>query len=250
MSAVVAHAQNIVATLIRLLGSALFLTSPATTQYTPPAKMQHIVIVGGSFAGISTAHRVLKQAAALEAKAKKSASSPSPVAPFKVTLVSRDSHFFWNIAAPRGVVPGEIPVEDMFRPIAPGFKQYGSGRFEFVLASAEALDADAKTLKVRLAGEGAVERVIPYDHLVLATGSRTAAPGPFKSSGSTESTIAAVNDYRRRIETAGSIVLVGAGPTGVETAGELAWTYKGAKKVILVSAHPPTPSHRPVYQPD
>ena len=91
-----------------------FLTASYFQQVPDPdlssRAMKKIVILGGSYAGISTAHRVLKQA--------------GKTAPFKITLVSPNTHFYWSMASTRGMVPGQISDEDLFRPIAEGFKQY------------------------------------------------------------------------------------------------------------------------------
>jgi hypothetical protein len=101
---------------------------------TSPAKMKkHIVILGGSHAGISTAHRILKG---------------DKKGDVKFTLVSPNTHHYWNIASPRGILPGELTDDQLFRPIAPGFSQYG-GRFEFVLATAESVDFESRRVQLR-----------------------------------------------------------------------------------------------------
>src|ERR1700712_2995878 len=56
-----------------------------------PQTMKKIVILGGSYAGINTAHRILKQAA--------------KVGPIHITLVAPNSHFYWSMASARGIVP-------------------------------------------------------------------------------------------------------------------------------------------------
>lgn len=182
--------------------------------------MKHIVIVGGSFAGVSTAHRILKQ------------SAKTATGPFKITLVSRDSHFYWNIAAPRGLLPEQIPDGKLFCPIAPGFSHYPAGQFEFVLGSATGLDVEAKQLEV---DDCRRKTKLDYDFLILGTGSNTKGDTPFKSLGSTESTEAALHEFQARVGNAKSIVVVGAGPTGVEVAGELGFQYGKSKQIILVS---------------
>lgn len=193
-------------------------------------KMKNIVIVGGGFAGVSTAHRFLKNV------------EKSTTAPYKVTLVSRDSHFFWNIAAPRGIIPGQIDDEKLFQPIAQGFAKYGPEKFEFVLGAATDLDVGGKTLVVDVDGKATR---IGYDYLVIGTGSRTKVAGPFKSDGSTEGTKQTIHDFQQRVKDAESIVVVGAGPTGVETAGELAFEYGKKKKIILISGGPTVLENRP-----
>jgi NADH dehydrogenase FAD-containing subunit len=185
--------------------------------------MKHIVIVGGSFAGVGTAHRILKQ----------SAKAAAATGPFKVTLVSHDSEFYWNVAAPRGLLPDQIPDDKLFQPIAPGFAHYPAGLFEFVLGTAISIDVEAKQLEVSVSAGKPTK--LAFDFLVLGTGSQTKGDMPFKSMGSTEATKSALQDFQARVKNAKSIVVVGAGATGVEISGELGFEYRRSKKVILAS---------------
>ncbi len=184
-------------------------------------KMVNIVIVGGSFSAVGTAHRIFQKAA----------KTPN-LAPFKITLVSRDSHFYWNLAATRATILGKISDDEIFHSIPEGFAKYGE-KFEFVLGSATEIDTDAKTLLVA-AADGAEPKGIGYDVLILATGTHTKADSPYKSKGSTEATKEALHQLQARVEEAKTVVVAGAGPTGVELTGELASGYKGTKKIILV----------------
>jgi heterodisulfide reductase subunit A-like polyferredoxin len=180
--------------------------------------MKNIVILGGSYAGISAAHAILKQA--------------TKAGPLKITLVSPNTHAYGNMAAARGLVPGEFTDDTLFRPILPGFTQYSSSQFEFILASAKNLDVKAKTVRISSAtGSSSLQ----YDYLVLATGSRTKETTPLKGLGSTEETKAALHEYQGQVEKAKRIVVAGAGVTGTETAGELAYKYGLSKEMILVS---------------
>ncbi|KAI1170088.1 hypothetical protein F4777DRAFT_145876 [Nemania sp. FL0916] len=194
--------------------------------------MKHIVIVGGSFGGVSTAHRFLKQAA-----------KEIPSDSFKVTLVSRDSDLYWSVAAPRGLIPGQISDKQLFQPIAPGFAHYPKGQVEFILATATGIDVDGKKLEITTPSDQI--QSIGYDYLLLATGSRTLVDTPFKSRGSTEATKKALREAQAQIKRAKNIVVVGGGPTGVETAGELAFEYGQKKKITLISSGPTVLEGRP-----
>jgi apoptosis-inducing factor 2 len=187
------------------------LQNPSLTSQT----MKNVVVLGGSYAGISTAHRVLKQAA--------------KIGPFKITVVSPNTHLYWSMASPRGIVPGQLTDEELFQPTAAGFAQYPAGQFDFIPASAESLDVDAK--RVRITGD----RSLDYDFLVLATGTHATKYLPFKGVGSTEATKDALHDFQARVKKAETIVIAGAGATGVETAGELGFEYGRTKEIILVS---------------
>ena len=186
----------------------------ASPSASAPQTMKHIVVLGGSYAGISTAHRILKQSAKM--------------GPLKITLVSPNTHFYWSMASPRGVVPGQIADEKLFQPIAAGFSKYAAAQFECILAKAERLDVEAKTVTVSNGD------TLEYDYLIVATGSRTRAHTPFKGLGTTEETRDALHDFQAEVEKAKSIVIAGAGVTGVEAAGELAFEYGREKKIVLV----------------
>lgn len=175
-----------------------------------------VVILGGSYGGISTAHRLLKQTKAT---------------PVKVILVTPNTHFYWNLGACRALVPGQLKDEKIFQAIAPGFKQYTADRFEFIVGSAESLDVETK--KVTITGASG-QSELSYDILILATGSSTKEDVPLKGRGSTEATKDALHVFQQKVKQAKNITIAGAGPTGCEVAGEIAFEYKGQKNITLV----------------
>ena len=129
------------------------------------------------------------------------------------------------------MVPGQLPDEKLFQSISAGFSQYSARQFEFILATAYSLDVESK--KVGIAAQSDT-RTLDYDFLILATGSHTKENTPFKSLGSTEVTKNALHDFQARVKKAKTIVIAGAGVTGVEVAGELAFEYGRQKEIILV----------------
>ena len=179
-----------------------------------------VVILGAGWAGLPLAHKLLKY------------TLPKAKHGLKVFLVSPNSHFYWNLAAVRGVIPGAIPDEQLFLPIEPGFAQYSTENFEFVLGKAERLNPERNTIEV--ARNDRTQRSLSYDQLVVATGSQICSNLPFKLIGTHEETLAALHSLQKQIDVAKSIVVAGAGPTGVETAGELAAAYGGEKDITLI----------------
>jgi NAD(P)H-nitrite reductase large subunit len=175
--------------------------------------MRHIVILGASYAGVGTAHRIFKQT--------------SKDASFKITLISPNTDIYWNMAAPRAAA-GVYGDEKVFQPIAPGFKKYGDS-FEFIIGTAQSLDFENKTIAL------ADGKTIKYDYLILATGSRTKEVTPFKGLETTEKTKEALHELRQKIKQSSTIVIAGGGPTGIEFAGELAFEYGSQKHIHLVS---------------
>ena len=179
-----------------------------------------VVILGAGWAGLPLAHKLLKY------------TLPKTRDGLKVFLVSPNSHFYWNVAAVRGVIPDAISDEQLFLPIEPGFAQYCAENFEFVLGKAERLDLEDNTVEV--AKNDGSQRSLSYDQLVIATGSQIRGNLPFKTVGTYEETLAALHSLQKQIDIAKSIVVAGGGPTGVETAGELAAAYRGDKDITLV----------------
>jgi NADH dehydrogenase FAD-containing subunit len=170
-----------------------------------------ILIVGASYAGLQVAHTLLKN-------------SISARSDLKVILVSASTHHYLNIASVRAIIPGKFRDDQLFAPIAEGFAKYPAEHFELVVGTAEDADVEKKTVHVG-------SRAIAYDILVVTTGSRTSEDGPWKGIGSYEKTLAHLKEYQAKVKDANSIIIVGGGPTGVETAGELA---DAGKDVTLV----------------
>lgn len=217
----------------------------------------NIVILGGSFAGISVAHTFLRQtydelSRQFEMKCKTAAPR------FRVILVSPSTHFFWNIAAPRALVsPRSVPHSKSFMPILETFEAYPKGRFTFIQGIASALDINARKVEVTLCGEDlafflqnkspradsgtgketwegnsesskTITKKISYHALIIATG--TSAESPLLSlHGEHKKTIEAFDSFHAKIQNAASIIIAGGGISGVECAGQLA-TFLGGKQ--------------------
>ncbi|KAI7968652.1 hypothetical protein EIK77_002245 [Talaromyces pinophilus] len=193
--------------------------------------MKTILILGGSFVGVGTAHRILKQA-----------SKTGPAV--KIILVSPNTHLYWNIAAPRALLPGQFTDDEIFQSIPEGFKQYSKDQFEHIVGFASSLDVANKKVEVSADAEGTKPvTTIRYDFLIIGTGSRSKefdedVKAPVKGLGSTEATKDALHEFQELVEKSKTIVVAGAGPTGVEIAGELGYEYRKSKKIILVSVSP------------
>lgn len=182
-----------------------------------------VVILGASLAGIPIAHYLLTHTSAV-------------VPDLKVILVSPNTHMYWSFASVRGILPGGLEEDKLMLPIAPAFKKYSSDKFEFVLGKAQDLEPASNSVTVQT-NEGAV-RKLDYHTLVIATGTSAREEMPFKTVNTTEQTRDVLHDWQQRIKSAKSVVVAGAGITGVELAGELAEAYAktGQKKVTLIAS--------------
>ncbi|KAK3373713.1 putative FAD binding protein [Lasiosphaeria ovina] len=182
-----------------------------------------IVVLGAGLAGTPIAHYLLKHLAA------------KVVGGLKVILVSPNTHFFANIPSVRAILPDMIPESEIFIPIAPAFAHYPAGQFEFVVGKAEQLDPGSNSVTVRENNGGV--RQINYDDIVIATGSAFKEGMPLKNLSTTEETKQSLLAWSERIKAAKSIVVAGAGATGIEIAGELGQEYAsaGTKDITLVA---------------
>ncbi len=189
----------------------------------PNVRPRTIAIVGGGFAGTTLAR-------ALDGKL-----PPD----YEVLLLSEESHTTFNPMLPEALGASIFPEQV----VAPIRQMLRSGRF--VMGRVVAVDIDGKTLTAQtLAGD----RVIPYEHLVLAFGNRARLdliPGlaehalPLKTVGDAmhirnmvlrrvaQIELETDPGVRRRL---GSFVVIGGGFSGVETAGELVDCLAGIRR--------------------
>ncbi|KAF2830179.1 FAD/NAD(P)-binding domain-containing protein [Ophiobolus disseminans] len=175
-----------------------------------------ILILGGSFAGLSAAHWALKHV--LPQLPKKEGVT------YNVTVVNPSKDLYWRIAAPRACASKEMmPASKIFYPIEPAFT-YAFPKFKFVQGSATHVDPAGQTVSVAtVEGE---QLSIPYAALVIATGWST--PSPLFTQSTDRAALEQVyNAFQANLKNAKSIVVGGGGPVGVETAGEISELLNG-----------------------
>src|SRR6202140_1507250 len=187
---------------------------------SPPGERKRVVIIGGGFAGLATAH-ALRHADA------------------EIVLIDRRNHHIFQPllyqVATAVLSPAEIaaPIRQL---------EVKQRNLSVLLAEVTGVDIAYRTIEASSPGMGV--RKIAFDYLVVATGMRPSyfghdefaryAPG-LKSLGDAETIRAKIlggfelaattedEDERRRQMT---FVLVGAGPSGVELAASLAHLVK------------------------
>ncbi len=178
-------------------------------QNTTPETKRRIVILGGSYGGVSTAHYLLKHAV--------------PSLPdkdlYEIIIISASSQAMCRPACPRALISDDMfNQKKLFVSIPELFEQYPKGSFRFIHGTATELDHTNRTVSVSL-GDGTFERVDFYA-LVIATGASTSSP-LLSITPNEEFLRASWTEFRRALPAAKSIIIGGGGPTGVEIAGEL-----------------------------
>ncbi|KAJ6111351.1 AMID-like mitochondrial oxidoreductase [Penicillium sp. IBT 18751x] len=181
-----------------------------------------VVIIGASFAGLQVARGLL---GALSGD-------------IKVVLINPSDLYYFNIAAPRIMTkPRAFKREQYLLPIRPAFEKYGSQSFQFIQGRAQSIDPHTRTVTTSV--ESA--HTVTYDYLVIASGSSPTSffngtQVPFKSLG--DDPTSAIRKSQETISAAKSAIIAGAGPIGIEFAGELAeaWAGKNGTSITLISA--------------
>ncbi|KAJ2815119.1 hypothetical protein IWW50_006918, partial [Coemansia erecta] len=173
------------------------------------SKTFHVVILGGSFAGIRAAQEL-----------------ESLVLPHTVTItvIERRDRYFYNLGGLRAIAKEEL-IDLVWLPYDHIF-QYAHNRV--IQGDVASVYPNAVILK-----DG---RKFDFDSLLVATGSIYPAPCKLDTT-SFEQGMREQRDYFEMVKAADSILIIGGGPTGVGLAAEITTQYPH-KTVLLVHAGP------------
>ncbi|MCD9879513.1 NAD(P)/FAD-dependent oxidoreductase [Streptomyces guryensis] len=161
-----------------------------------------VVVIGGGYAGVRLAKRLDSVA--------------------RVTLVDRKEVFFHRIASLRAGVRPEWSVT----PFIPYDRLLRNGR----VAVGKAVRVDTAERQVVLAtGER-----LPYDVVVIATGADYPEPARFTGT-TTDEAVKSFAGHQQKIATAGHVLVVGGGPSGVELAAEVRLARPDARVTLAHS---------------
>jgi apoptosis-inducing factor 2 len=178
---------------------------------------QRIVVVGGGAAGHKIAYAMQHAA--------------------DITLVDPKDYLEVPMAVPRLMVaPGSLPALISYREFLP----------KAALVQGWLKEVRERSIIVETsAPPGRTE--VPYDYLVLATGSNYEGDLVKPVSGHVGERLQHFRAVRKHLEGAGRVLIVGGGAVGIEVAGEIAETFPG-KRVTVVEAGPrilPLTSEKP-----
>ena len=173
------------------------------------APQKNIVILGGSYGGVSTAHNLLKHAIP---------HLPDNKA-YQVIIVSTSSQAMCRPACPRALISDDMFSQSkLFVSIPEVLEQYPKETFRFIQGTATKLDHTSRKVSINLAN-GKTE-TLDFYALIIATGASTPSPllGLNRDVDFLRKNWTA---FRQVLPSAKSIVIAGGGPAGIETAGEL-----------------------------
>ncbi|KAI8318970.1 FAD/NAD(P)-binding domain-containing protein, partial [Martensiomyces pterosporus] len=176
-----------------------------------------VVVVGISAAGIRAAKTIAEFA---------KGGYPN----LHITMIDKNEYHYHAIGAPRALVDKEFGTTLLFplKNLLTSFEaNRASPKHTFLQASLTAVNAN-NTITVST-GE-----TIRFNYLVLATGTTSSLPAKLQGS-TTEDAAACLHKVHDAVKEAKSILIIGGGAVGVESAGEIATNYPD-KKVTLVHA--------------
>ena len=151
----------------------------------------------------------------------------TPSTKYHLSIVCPHTEFFYNPGATRHIIDGKlIPASAIYLPIAEAFKDYKPDQFDFVIGKAVDLNPDTKTVTI---DDGTL---ITYVTLVIATGTSSNSI-LWQVNSKQEDNKAEFAKYFKALPLAKTVLIVGGGPVGVETSGEVSTHYPNAKTTLL-----------------
>jgi NADH dehydrogenase len=177
-----------------------------------------VVVVGGGFGGLQTVKALDR-------------------APVDITLIDRNNYHLFQPLSYQ-VATGALSPDDIARPLRTIFG--GDRNVRVLMAEVTDVDLEGRTVRVRPAVDGVEEQTVPYDTLVVSAGSSYSYFGhdEWRPLALEVKSLDSALRVRSRILTAFeaaeldsrpeeraawlTFVVVGAGPTGVEMAGQIA----------------------------
>ncbi|KAL8877106.1 MAG: hypothetical protein Q9192_008736, partial [Flavoplaca navasiana] len=207
----------------------LFTTSLYSVYLFFAMATHNIVVIGASYAGLGTAHYLLRHTIPSLEKANNSNSRT-----YKLTLISATTHFYHKVGAPRFLASADlIPLSKAFLPITDGFTSYPPSKFDLIIGEAHSLNDTTKTIAIKPTyNSNPTPSSISYDTLILATGASSDSP-LWSIPGSHETTISALKSTQSALPNAKTVIIAGGGPAGVETAGEIASLFPNIDITLL-----------------
>ncbi|KAF7592168.1 hypothetical protein BBP40_000655 [Aspergillus hancockii] len=180
------------------------------------SSLRNVIVVGGSYVGKTTAQELAQHL-------------PNT---HRVLLIEPHSHFHHLFTFPRfAIVPGQ--EHKAFIPYT-GIFPSTSTPVRHSVIQARALSVQPKHVKLDRDWLGS--REIPFDYLVVATGTRLVQPAGMKHDDKLSS-VAYLQNHQNDVKRAKSILIAGGGAVGVQMATDLKEFYPD-KEITVVQSRP------------
>ena len=194
--------------------------------YQMALKRVSVVVIGGASAGLGVSHGLLRQ-----------------VPNVTVTLINPSNEYYFNLASPRIIAkPNSLSSSKYLYSITDAFNSYPKTSFNFIKGMVVGIDTETQTVTISKNASSLSTGPVPFDYLVIASGSTTPASigqsglrVPFKTGGF-EDVSTTIREAQEAIKCARSVIVGGGGPLGVEVAAELVEANDPKKEVTLISA--------------
>ncbi|KAI5241348.1 putative oxidoreductase [Aureobasidium subglaciale] len=179
--------------------------------------LPNIAVIGGSYVGVNTAQQLAQKFHGR----------------FQVLLIEKNSHFQHLFAFPRFAVTSKVDTHKAFIPFTPGtFAACPVGSGVVVRAGVTRIDKTEIQLdrSVKL-NERSVDR-IPYQYLIIATGTKLTPPSTLPSSDKADG-VTYLREHADKVQKSSNIAIIGGGAVGVQMATDIKEIYP-EKSVTLI----------------
>jgi NADH dehydrogenase FAD-containing subunit len=185
-----------------------------------------VVVLGANFGGLGLTHYLQRQIFPQLRRI-------DPSASYHLTLVSPNTHYYYKIAIPRVLAnPTSLPTERAVRDLRDSLSQYGDS-CTFVQGKATNVNPGDRTVTVDVVGGSTT--TLKYDSLFISTGITSESP-LWSVHDDEQESLKALKRMHETLPKAKTVMIAGAGPTGVETAGEIAETYPNIKITLVAGS--------------
>ncbi|KAH9087795.1 hypothetical protein LEN26_019819 [Aphanomyces euteiches] len=177
---------------------------------------KQIVVIGGGYVGIQFAQKLAKQL---------------PASLASITVIEKNEYTFHAIGIPRAYVDPSY-VKKLFIPLN---QALAASHTKLIRGLADTIN-DKEVLVRKIVDNQPEEAVttIPYDYLIIATGSSYTSPVKVsKTTFSVKNAEDVIVNTANGIKAASSVLIIGGGPVGIEVAGEIASAYPDKSVTIL-----------------
>jgi NADH dehydrogenase FAD-containing subunit len=176
-----------------------------------------VLIIGGGYAGLSLVSELNKK----------------KIRNLNIILISRTDYFYHNVASPRTIVDDKI-ISDIALPFDNIIK--GENK-KFIHGKVTKIDKNQiKYLPIiNNNQESNEEKTLDFDYLAIGVGTKYSSIY-YSGNSSIGSQLNEMRETNEKFKKSTKVLVVGGGPVGIETAGEIATDFPQVKVTLLSSS--------------